>query len=97
MFQTINADGLYCRVRRVQNAWDVDEIPKMSLTFFLDEPNTRAALATFAQGATDVMLVSNEGTRPWGGELPTRVGDYFYNSRIETAIAIRAARGAGSP
>jgi hypothetical protein len=52
----------------------------MNLTFFLDEPNVRAALAVFAQSATDVMLVSSEGTRHWDGELPTRAGDYFYDS-----------------
>ena len=52
----------------------------MNLTFFLDEPNARAALTAFAQSATNVMLVSHEETRHWDKQLPTRVEDYFYNS-----------------
>jgi hypothetical protein len=52
----------------------------MNMTFFLDEPNARAALRAFAQSATDVMFVCREETRYWDGEFPTRVGDYFYNS-----------------
>ena len=52
----------------------------MSLTFFLDEQDARAALASFSQSAPNAMLVSSEGTRRWDGMLPTRVGDYFYES-----------------
>lgn len=52
----------------------------MSLTFFLDEQDAHAALASFSQIAPNAMLVSSEGTRRWDGVLPTRVGDYFYES-----------------
>jgi len=52
----------------------------MNLTFFLDEPNARAALGRFARRSTDVRLVCLEEACRWEGELPTRVGDYFYNS-----------------
>lgn len=52
----------------------------MNLTFFMDEPNARDALAVFAKSAANVTLMSSEGTRHWDGELPNRVGDCFYNS-----------------
>lgn len=52
----------------------------MPLAFFLDTHETRSELRRFALGSRQAFLMSGKQSQGWDGELPSRSGDYFYES-----------------